>query len=298
MEEFLGLSFTNRSIALAHTKQNNADVELISIQDILYPFPFEFNMMLNAENLGLLADRIENYVVDNDLVGKEFAISLPMYMAQLKRAALPSDIDERIVQKHLQWEVESLSARGLQEYKVVKLDHSFLFGTYQEYVFVLIQRKILESIKQLADKSSLQLKKVLLDSDTILKYLQHFGLIEEQKNQIIFQIDAFHITTFVYLNGLFFDYSLRSLSYSTEGKSFEARVMIILKEEIERVRSVLGQLPQVSQNIQIFSTRLVTDQMKKYFKKKELQIMELSISSQVKEKGFSSNNIESYAVTL
>lgn len=298
MEEFLGLSFSNRSVAFAQTRQDQGAEELIFIQDILYPFPFEFNMILNDENIGLLADRIGNYVTNNELTGKLCALSLPMYMAQIKRAALPADLDDRIVQKHLQWEVESLSARELAEYKVVKLDHSFLFGMYEEYVFVLIQKKILENIKKLTDKSGLQLSKVLLDFDTILKYLNHFNLIDEQKSQIIYQIDAFHVTTFVYLNGLFFDYSVRSLSQNPESHSFEDQVLTIMDAELERVRSVLVQLPQAGRDIQLFSTRLVTDQLKRHLQNKGLDVMDLSINAQLGENGFSSNNIEAYAVTL
>ena len=298
MEEFLGISFTNRSIVLAHTQKTDDAVQPVSIQDILYPFPFEFNMILNPENFDLLAERIGDYLSNNDLNDKPCAISLPMHLAQVKRAALPSDLDDRIVQKHLQWEVENLNARALPEYKVVKLDHSFMFGTYQEYVFVLIQKKILESIKQIAQKASLKVSKVLLDFDTILKYLRRFDLVEAHKNQIVFQIDAFQVNAFIYLNGLFFDYSLHTLAYETKSENYEAKVLEIIQNELERIRSVLSQLPQVDQELQLFSSRLVTNQMRKLFEKNNLNVQELSIGAQLKEAGFSSNNIEAYGVTL
>ena len=298
MEEFLGISFTNRSIVLAHTQKTNDSIQLVSIQDILYPFPFEFNMILNPENVGSLAERIGDYLLNNNLGDKECVISLPMYMAQIKRAALPTELDDRIVQKHLQWEVENLNARELSEYKVVKLDHSFMFGTYQEFVFVLIQKKILESIKRIAQKSSLKVTKVLLDFDTIIKYLRWFDLVETQKNQIVFQIDAFQISVFIYLNGLFFDYSLHTLGYDTENENYELQVVEVIQGVLERIRSVLSQLPQVAQELQLFSLRLTTDQLRKLFEKNNINIRELSIGSQLGNTEFSSTNIEAYGVTL
>lgn len=298
MEEFLGISFTNRSIVLAHTQKTNDSIQLVSIQDILYPFPFEFNMILNPENVDSLAERIGDYLLNNNLGDKECVISLPMYMAQIKRAALPTELDDRIVQKHLQWEVENLNARELSEYKVVKLDHSFMFGTYQEFVFVLIQKKILESIKRIAQKSSLKVTKVLLDFDTIIKYLRWFDLVETQKNQIVFQIDAFQISVFIYLNGLFFDYSLHTLGYDTENENYELQVVEVIRGVLERIRSVLSQLPQVAQELQLFSLRLTTDQLRKLFEKNNINIRELSIGLQLGNTEFSSTNIEAYGVTL
>ncbi len=298
MEEFLGISFTNRSIVLAHTQKTEDSTELKSIQDILFPFPFEFNAMLDDQKVELLADRIADYVQENDLSDKECVVSLPMYMAQVKRAALPADLDERIVQKHLQWEVENLNARELSEYKVVKLDHSFMFGTYQEYVFVLIQKKILDSIKKIAQKTSLKIRKVLLDFDTILKYLNRFEFVQAQKNQVVFQIDAFQVSTFIYLNGLFFDYALQSLGNGMQNEHFEERVLQIIQSEMERIRSVFSQLPQVGQELQLFATRLITAPLRKALKENDLHLQELSIKSQLGNERFPSENIEAFGVTL
>ncbi len=298
MKESLGISFANRSIVIAHTQKTDGTANLLSMRDILYPFPFEFNMILNPENIDLLAERIGDYLVNNHLENTECFVSLPMYMAQFKRAALPTELDDRIVQKHLQWEVENLNSRELSEYKVVKLDHSFLFGTYQEFVFVLIQKKILQSIKQMAQKASLNVTKVLLDFDTILKYLQQFELIEVHKNQVVFQIDAFEVGTFLYLNGLFFDYSLQSLGNGDEQDEYETRVLKVVQSELERIRSVLSQLPQVDQNVQLFSTRIMTDALRRLLAQNKLDVQELAINVQLNNTSFSSNNIEAYGVTL
>lgn len=298
MKEFLGISFTNRSIVIAHTQKTDDTANLVSMRDILYPFPFEFNMILNPENIDLLAERLGDYLADNQLQDKECVVSLPMYMAQFKRAALPTELDDRIVQKHLQWEVENLNSRELSEYKVVKLDHSFLFGTYQEFVFVLIQKKILQSIKQIAQKASLNVVKVLLDFDTVLKYLQQFDLIEAHKNQVVFQIDAFQVSTFLYLNGLFFDYSLQSLGNLAEKEDFETRVLNAVQSELERIRSVLSQLPQVDQALQLFSTRIMTDTLRRRFTENQLDVRELSVNAQFENAAFPSDNIEAFGVTL
>ncbi len=297
MEEILGLSFTNRSVAIAQINPNDEVGNGVSVHDVLYPFPFEFNMILNEQNVELLTDRIGHHV-SNNFQGKFCAFSLPMYMAQIKRAALPADLDERIVQKHLQWEVENLSARELSEYKVIKLDHSFLFGTHQEYVFVLIQKKILQTIQKLAEKSALELKKVLLDFDTIHKYLTHFNLLDEQKNQIVFQIDAFYVTTLVYLNGLFYDYSLQPLTQNSEDKTFEEQVAAVISSEMERVKSVVAQLPQENQEFQVFTTRLLTDLLAKRLDEAGIKAGHLSLEKQLAKTGISSNNIEAYAVIL
>ncbi len=298
MEEFLGLSFTNRSIVFAHVKKSEDASQLVSIRDILYPFPFEFDWILNEKNLDVLGERIADYAQDNNLIESECIVSLPMYMAQVKRAALPTDSDERIVQKHLQWEAENLNARELSEYKVVKLDHSFMFGTYQEYVFVLVQKKILESIKTMAQKGALKIRKVLLDFDTILKYLQTYHLVQPQQNQVVFQIDAFQISTFVYLNGLFFDYSLQSLGFDMQDENFEARALHIVQSELERIRTVFSQLPQVDQDLQLFSTRLMTTPLRKRLRENNIHLQELSIKSQLNNDRFPSDNIEAYGVTL
>ncbi|RLD16102.1 hypothetical protein DRI50_02705 [candidate division KSB1 bacterium] len=298
MEEFLGISFTNRSIVIAHTQKTEDAVKLVSMQDVLYPFPFEFNMILNPDNLELLAERIGEFLQNNNLGDKKCVVSLPMYMAQMKRAALPTELDDRIVHKHLQWEVESLNARDLSEYKVVKLDHSFVFGTYQEFIFALIQKKILDSIKLIAQKSSLNVTKVLLDFDTLLKYLRHFQLVEDHKNQIVFQIDAYQVGVFVYLNGLFYDFSLHSLGYETKNEKYESRVLEVIQEELKRIRSILSQLPHVDQEIQLFATRLVTNQLRRLFHENDLQVLELSLESQLKEAECSTANIEAFSVTL
>ncbi len=298
MEEYLGLSFTNRSVTLACTKKQDTNTELISIQDILYPFPFEFNALLNDENIELLAERLLSYVSSNNFAGKNCVVSLPMYLVQMKRAAIPLDLDSRVVQKHLKWEVENLNSRDIDEYKIVKLDYVFSFGSYQESVFILIQKKLLRKITELVEKSSLKLQKVLLDSDTILKHLTSKNLLDPEKNQLIFQVDVFNITALFYIKGKFYNYSLHSLAEFEKEESFEQKVLSILKAESDKINSIAKQLPGAEGAIQVFVNRLITEKLYSYIKKSEMEFTELSIHANANSKEFSSNNIEAFAVTL
>jgi len=298
MEEYLGISFTNRSVSLARVKEGDPHPQLLSTHDILYPFPFEFNALLKNENLEALEEKLKLFVENNNLQGTLCNVSLPMFLIQMKRTPLPSDLDNRILQKQFVWEMENINSMPIEENKFIKLGHEFSFGSYEESVFVLIQKKIIETLRQFIENCGLQLKKMVLDSDTMLKYLQKFNLLHPAKNQIVFQIDVFSITIYHYLDGNFFSYDLSSITEMAGENTFEQKVIKILKEKVDKFQQLVNGLPGYEYPVEVYVTRLITDNLSKKLKE-ELQysVEELTLN-RVLEDETSAKNIEPFAVML
>lgn len=297
MEEYLGISFTNRSLSLAKVKEGDQIPKLLSAYEILYPFPFEYNALLKSENLEILGEKLKQFVENNNLNGSFCNISLPMYLAQMKRAPLPLDLDNRILQKQIVWELENINSVPIEESKVIKLAHDFSFGSYYESVFVLIQKKAIETIKKFVEGTGLKLKKLVLDSDTLLKFLMSFNLLQPAKNQIVFQVDVFNIAIYQYLDGKFYSYELASVTEKEKEATFEQKVLKIVEEKMENFLQLVNSLPGYEYPVEAFITRLITENLSKKLKEANHPVEEL-ILNHVLNEDLPAKNIESFAVIL
>ncbi len=298
MNEHLGISFTNRSISLTVAGKNGNGLELLNTQDILYPFSFEFNAFKNEQNIDMLAERIATFVQNNNLTGCPCSVSVPMYMTQMKRAAIPPENDERILQRHFKWELENINSSEIEAFKVIKLEHEFTFGAYQESVFILVQKQILARLLKLIEKSALKADKILLDSDTLFKFLKAANLLDENKNQLIFQLDVFNVVGFLFLKGKFYNYTLHSMVGDQGGKTFEAKIAGIIENEIQHTRQLVQQLPGYDLPLQVFTTRVVTEKLQSYLAHGEVPVKKLSVDDYAEFKDINVKNIESFAVML
>lgn len=297
MEEYLGISFTNRSLSLAKVKEGDPIPQLLSTHEILYPFPFEFNALLKSENLNILEEKLSHFVENNNLNGSYCNVSLPMYLVQMKRTPIPMELDNRILQKQIVWELENINSVPIEESKVIKLGHDFRFGSYDESVFVLIQKKTIETLKQFIEGAGLKLKKLVLDSDTLLKFLMEFNLLQPAKNQIVFQIDVFNIAIYQYLDGKFFSYELVSVAEKEKETTFEQKVLKILEEKMEKFRQLVNTLPGHEYPVEAFITRLITENLSKKLKEASFPVEELVLNRVLKE-DLPAKNVESFAVML
>ncbi|APF16767.1 hypothetical protein Calab_0933 [Caldithrix abyssi DSM 13497] len=296
MEEYLGISFTNRSLSLTRVHESEEHPKLISTHEILYPFPFEFNALLNEENFNLLVEKLTQYVQNNNLQGMLCNVSLPMYLAQIKRAPLPYDADSRVLQKHLVWEMENIGTRPLEDTKVVKLDHEFRFGSYEESVFALTPKSIIQKIKELIEKSGLKIRRLLLDCDTILKLLKKFNFLNPAKNQLVFQIDVFSVTLFHYMDGAFYSYDLFTFAEKEKEKNFEQKVIRLLEEQVEKFTNLVNMLPGYEYPLDVYVSRLITESLSRKMKDLDFQVHEIRMDKLLGEK--LPVTIESYAVML
>ncbi|WP_457565966.1 hypothetical protein [Caldithrix abyssi] len=296
MEEYLGISFTNRSLSLTRVHESEEHPKLISTHEILYPFPFEFNALFNEENFNLLVEKLTQYVQNNNLQGMLCNVSLPMYLAQIKRAPLPYDADSRVLQKHLVWEMENIGTRPLEDTKVVKLDHEFRFGSYEESVFALTPKSIIQKIKELIEKSGLKIRRLLLDCDTILKLLKKFNFLNPAKNQLVFQIDVFSVTLFHYMDGAFYSYDLFTFAEKEKEKNFEQKVIRLLEEQVEKFTNLVNMLPGYEYPLDVYVSRLITESLSRKMKDLDFQVHEIRMDKLLGEK--LPVTIESYAVML
>ncbi len=294
MEELVGISFTNRSLSLVRVAPGESHPELISSHEILYPFPFEFNALLKEENLSLLVEKVAQFVQNNHLQGRPCNVSLPMFLAQMKRAPLLKDVDVRIMQKHLVWELENINTHAIEESKVIKLAKEFRFGSYEESAFVLIPKLVIQKVKNFVEQSGLKINRLLLDSDTLLKFLNAFNLLHPAKNQLIFQIDVFNVTLFQYLDGAFFSYDLFSLA--EKDKIFEQKMVDLIQQQVTKFQKLVNTLPGYENPLNVYVTRLITDNLSRRLKELEFSVEELRLDRILEKE--TSSNLESFAVML
>ncbi len=295
MDEYVGISFTNRSLSVALAKTQNQQLELISTQEMLYPFPFEFNALLKKENLEILSEKLSAFIESNNLKDHECFISLPMFLAQMKRFPLPEELDTKILQKHFVWELENLGATAVEQTKVIKLAHEFSFGSYEESAFYLIPKSTVDKVKNFIEKTGLKLKRMILDSDTILKFLKSYNLLHPAKNQLVFQVDVFSVSSFAYLDGNFYSYDLSTLSEI--GNSFEENVLEIIKEKISSLQQIINTLPGYEYNIDVYITRLTTNELMQKLNEGEVNAVEINLAK-ILEQDITTKNIEPFAVML
>jgi len=264
MNDIFGLSFSNSALQIAHTKQNDDESKLVSIQTFTYPFEFNFEHLFDPDNLNSLANIIKQQKDEKKITDLSLNVSLPLNFAYLKKIALPLDAEQEVIRTQVEWELSHYLPGELSDFKVVKTDSSFAFSSYKEVLFICLNKKIIQNINSIAQLSSSSLSKLVVDSFSVERFLSSNNISNENESQIVFKIDSLQIITHFFIKGQYYISYLNNIN-PLKKYNFEDKLVKLAKEHYKNVENISEQLPLVdSSDFQVFAYgNSLTDELHK-----------------------------------
>jgi len=270
MNNIFSLSFSNLNFQVLHLTNNENKINLISHQTHQYPFKYNFDNLFASENIeaiaGIINDQKENAGIDN----LTLMISLPINFSLQKKIALPVNAEEVVINEQVEWELSHYLPGELSDFKVIMTDSSFDYNDYKETLFICIHKKIINSLKMLADHCNSSLSKLVVDNFALENFIITNKIIDLSKNQILFNIDKIQHLSHFYIGGKYFTSYSENIN-PLKLNSYNEKIVRISKEKYLVIKNLNEQLPfGQNREIEIFIygqglSDTLTDALKKSF---------------------------------
>ncbi len=240
MADILGISFSDNEFYLGHSRWQEGQAHITSVQRISYPFKFRYDDLLEAQHIEQIAALIRQEKEAKQFEQASLSIVLPENYAFNKRVAAPLNSEPAILKEQAQWELGALLPGDIASYKIIKTDQTFQMNTYEEYLFVAIRRQILEALQKLAATAEVTLDRVMLEDVAIHQFLKSVGLQRDDKNQLVVKIEQSLIKCFLFNDGKFFHSSFERLF--ANGQDVARKTASLIKRHYNESVTLLDQL--------------------------------------------------------
>ena len=249
MRDIFGISFSDGALHVSKLSTLDNSSVAISVDSINFPFRYNADSFFSDENLSLLALRLSDYRAKKQIHDFNLHVSLPINFAYTKRIAIPLAEGEKIMQSQINWELSQYLPGQLADYKIIKVDTEFDLDSYKEVVMICIPASFLGRLKQLFAREDASLKKVSLDNFSLENYLNTYRLLDNSRNQVVFKIDNFNITTHLFLHGKHYLHFLDNLNDLKAQSAHENKVLEIAKDRYNQITNILDQLPVPNKDV-------------------------------------------------
>lgn len=243
MRDIFGLSFSDSALHISRFSERDDSNDTILVDSIKYPFHYDAGSFFSDENLNLIALKLSDYKIKNQIHDFKLHISLPINFAYIKRIAVPFTEEENILQSQINWELSHYLPGQLSDYKIIKAETEYNLDSYKEVVMICILSSLLERIKQLSVRIKASLQKITVDNFSLENYLKSYRLLDSAINQIVFKIDRSNITTHLFLTGNHYLYFLDKFNDLEAKNSQQDKVIEITKDRYNQIMNILNQLP-------------------------------------------------------
>jgi hypothetical protein len=246
MKNKFGISLTSAGINISAFSEAEDGASVISSDIIPFGFDFSYDILFSEENLIKLSASLDRYRDRSGIAQMQINFSIPLNYAHIKRIAVMPGFDAKLLQAQVNWELEHYLPETIGNYKVIKSDQEYDFGSYKEIVVVCIMRSLLEKVKTISSQANMVLNKVLIDHFSIENYLKRFKLINSNKNQIVLRIDPFNVITYLFLKGIYYTHYFDLTDISNSSISRNDKILELVKDRINQIEIMVEQLPFIN----------------------------------------------------